>query len=123
MTEALLFSSIVEDQSLSKNYSICDIDQGCLSRLYADFQRFIDRCESEITAAIGGDWESLEAFYLGIHQEGCVERDFIYTRNHDGSGFWDTGRWDPRVSQILSNAAHRFPQIECFVGDDKKIYF
>jgi hypothetical protein len=123
MTEALLFSASIEDPSIDKNYTICDIDKDCLNKLYAEFQQFIDKCESEITAELGGDWASLEDFYVGGYPDGCVERDFIYTRNCEGTGFWDQGRWDARVSRILSNAAHQFTQLECYVGDDGVVYF
>jgi hypothetical protein len=123
LVEALLFSSSVEDESLDKGYSICDIDKGCLDRLYSGFQQFIDRCEAEITSKLGGEWESLEDFYLGSYPDGCVERDFIYTRNHEGTGFWDCGRWDKKAADILTGNAHRFTQIECYVGDGDKIYF
>lgn len=123
LIEALLFSSNVEGEFLDRNYSISDVDKTCLDKLYADFQKFIDRCEAEITSRFGGDWNSLEDFYCGGYPDGCVERDFIYTRNHEGTGYWDRGRWDDKVASLLARNARRFTQIECYIGDDSKIYF
>jgi hypothetical protein len=127
LVEALLCISTDHDgESLDENYSICDFDKDCLDKLYAKFQQFIDKCEAAITAKLGGDWESLEDFYLGSYVDGCVERDFIFTASRSGSGFWDKGRWDTRVSDLLTKFAHEFSEIEFnppYVGDDGKLYF
>lgn len=122
LTEAVLFSASIDD-SIDETSTICDFDEQCLGRLYSDFQQFIDKCETEITALIGSDWNSLEDFYRGCHPDGCVERDFISTRNREGAGFWDSSRWDKSVSHVLVAFAHHFNQIECYMGDDDKIYF
>ena len=124
MVEALLFiSSDDEGKPLDVDYTICDFDKDCLSRLYAEFQQFIDKCEAEITATLGNGWESIEDFYCGGYPDGCVERDFIYTRTSCGIGFWEPNRWDPSVSHILTSSARMFSTVECYVGDDGKIYF
>jgi hypothetical protein len=122
LAEAVLFSASIDD-SIDEASTICDFDEQCLAALYSDFQQFIDKCEAEITALLGSGWNSLEDFYFGCHPDGCVERDFINTRNRDGAGFWDSGRWDKSVSSVLVASAHQFKQIECYTGDDDKIYF
>lgn len=123
LTEALLFIGTDDDgNGLDVKYSICDFDKDSLNKLYAEFQQFIDKCEASVTAELGDSWNSLEDFYCGGCPDGCVERDFIYDRCRCGVGFWDSGRWDESVSQLLSCHAKEFSELYCYVGDDKKIY-
>ena len=46
--------------------------------------------------------------------------DFWLTRNHHGAGFWDRGDGD--IGDALTAAAQKFPPIDCYLGDDGKIY-
>jgi len=48
-------------------------------------------------------------------------RDFWFTRNGYGSGFWD-GNWAEKVEDILTKASQTFGQCDLYVGDDGKIY-
>ena len=123
LVETLLFIGTDDnDEPLDANYSIRDFDKDCLGKLYLQFQRFIDRCETEVTAKLGDDWESLEDFYLGSHPDGCVERDFIFTRCGCGVGFWESGRWDSTVSDLFTRFAREFSTLESYIGDDGKVY-
>ena len=127
LVEAVLFIGTDDnDEPLDARYDISDCDKESLSKLYAKFQQFIDKCEAAVTAELGSDWESLEDFYLGGYLDGCVERDFVFTASGRGVGFWDKGRWDERVSGILTKCAHEYRELEYnppYVGDDGKIYF
>lgn len=54
----------------------------------------------------------------------CAEqagRDFWYTRNHHGTGFWDRNLGI--VGDGLTEEAHKFQELCPYVGDDGKIYF
>lgn len=124
LVETLLFVGIDDnDEPLDANYSIEDFDEDCLDKLYLQFRQFIDRCEAEITAKLGEDcWGSLEDFYLGSYPDGCVERDFIFTRCGCGVGFWESGRWDSTVSDLLTCLVREFSTLESYIGDDGKVY-
>ena len=47
-------------------------------------------------------------------------RDFWYTRNHHGVGFWDRSLGD--VGDKLTEAAHAFGEVSLYRGDDGLIY-
>lgn len=113
------------DQPLDGLYDITQIEEDSIAKLYCDFQKFINAVESKVIEAVGSDWDGLEDFFIEASQfvHGAVEKDFVLTRNRAGSGFWDTGRWDSRVSKILTDAAHQFSEITCSVSDDCVIYF
>ncbi len=123
LAHVLLFSSTDDNGTpLDTNYSICDFDVSDLDRLYLEFQTFIDKAEELVTAKVGGDWETLEDFYLYPGSDGCVEHDFIFTRNRHGVGFWENGRWLSPVGEILDTLATSFAEVYCYVGDDGKLH-
>lgn len=47
-----------------------------------------------------------------------LAHDFALTRNHHGTGFWDTGRWAEPWGEKLTALAHRFPEIELLLNTD-----
>ncbi len=47
-------------------------------------------------------------------------RDFWLTRNGHGAGFWDRGLGE--LGDRLTRAAHAFPEVNLYVGDDGKLY-
>lgn len=49
-------------------------------------------------------------------------RDFWYTRNGHGCGFWD-GDWPEDVGDCLTDAAQQYPQVTLYQGDDGRLYF
>lgn len=53
-------------------------------------------------------------------QDTQIGHDFWLTRNGHGAGFWDRGLG--QVGVALTLAAHKFPAIDLYVGDDGKIY-
>lgn len=48
-------------------------------------------------------------------------RDFWYTRNGHGCGFWD-GDWPEPHATALTDAAKAFGECSPYVGDDGKVY-
>lgn len=122
LAETLLFTSTDHfGEPLDSFHTICDFAPRDLAKLYTEFQHFIDKVEGLVTAEVGGDWDTLEDFYLGMHSDGCVERDYIYSRNHEGTGFWDTGRWYAPVGKILNEVAKSQPEICCTESDKGEI--
>jgi len=94
----------------------------------------------EMVQQITHDWESFreQAEALGFDaEEHCARmlplvferdawaaaaHDFILTRNHEGTGFWDTGRWHQPWAQRLTDLAYTFPGISCTIDVDNLIY-
>lgn len=76
----------------------------------------IDRAERECLALLG---TYSDVIGDRLQQAG---HDFWLTRNHHGAGFWD-GDWPNDIGIILTNAAHAFPEVDLYVGDDSKLYF
>jgi hypothetical protein len=48
-------------------------------------------------------------------------RDFWYTRNEHGCGFWD-GDWPEPYASQLTDAAKAFGNVDAYLGDDGKVY-
>jgi hypothetical protein len=124
LASTLLATSTDElGQPLDEFHSICDFSPECLEKLYAEYQEFISEVEAKITEKIGDDWESIDDFYEVLQPiQNQTECDYILTRNHEGSGFWD-GDWMPEVSQILTDAARKYPEICAYLGDDDKMIY
>jgi hypothetical protein len=123
LAETILATSCDENGiPLDRKYSPDDIDRDSLSSLYTDYAKFVDSVEDQITAIFGDQWDSIDEFYDVIQPtENQAEKDFIFTRNGEGCGFWD-GDWMESVSGILTEAAKKFPEIHAVPGDDGKIY-
>lgn len=49
-------------------------------------------------------------------------RDFWFTRNHHGVGFWDRG-YDEAISKPLTDAAHAAGNRDLYAGDNGQLYF
>lgn len=98
------------DEPLDLNYSADDIAPEFMNALRADCIAFL----AENTA----DLES----YVSIRGKGLeyAGHDLWLDRSESGCGFRDRG--DDPVFERLSAAAHEFPAISPYVGDDGKIY-
>lgn len=123
LAEVVLYSECDDEGApLDRNFSVNDIDEKSLEKLYCDFQSFIQDVEAKITEKVGEKWECIDDFYnLAQPIEGQTEHDYVLTRNHHGAGFWD-GDWDNSVAQILTDGANKQGEFSTCVGDDKKIY-
>jgi hypothetical protein len=89
---------------MDRNYGIEDIAPETLERMKADCARF----QADNAADIEADLE------LAGH-------DFFLTRCGHGSGYWD-GDWAEPAASRLTDAAHRFGEVNLYVGDDSLIY-
>lgn len=98
--------------SIHGNAGFADLAPETLAQIISDCQGFqdqdhehpwLDWCEDQGRMAEAG-------------------RDFWYTRNHHGCGFWD-GDWPEPYATTLTNAAHSFGEVGPYLGDDGKVYF
>lgn len=91
----------------------------------------------ELISKLEADWEQFQAHAEWIPgfnpEDALIERrpwsvedqmahDFILTRNHHGAGFWD-GDWREPYGAALTQLAHRFGELNSYVGDDGLVYF
>jgi hypothetical protein len=124
LVEAMLETSTDDfGTPLSEIYSPAEVRSESVERLYLEFQRFVELVEPEINNASKREWNSIDEFYLDSRPSSPTETYFVYTRNHEGEGFWDTGKWDESVSGILTRAAHFFPEMIASLDDNGRIYF
>ena len=107
--------------SFNVNFSVSDINKSCLDKLYQEYLQFIELSEKRISEIFGDEWESIDEFYELMQPiQNQTERDFIYTRNKCGCGFWD-GDWMKDVSEILEDECKKFSEIIA-IYDNEKIY-
>ena len=102
---AALWSSTDGDKPLDATKNISDISPELLASMTADCKKF----QTENAK----DLEGLDEEQAG--------HDFWLTANHHGAGFWD-GDYEEALGERLTNAAHKFPEMELYIGDDGKIY-
>jgi hypothetical protein len=87
-----------------------DLAPEALAAIMADCDSFRD--DAKIVAAIQAD-------------EAKAGRDFWYTRNGHGCGFWD-GDWEKLAGEDAADAldarARAFREVDLYLGDDGKVY-
>lgn len=49
-------------------------------------------------------------------------RDFWFTRNRHGVGYWDRRPLDGELGSKLTEAAHKWPECDLYEGDDGALY-
>ena len=54
-------------------------------------------------------------------EEERAGRDFWFTRNGHGVGFWEAGRWPEPAADTLDRLA-RVGGVDAYLGDDGKVY-
>ena len=47
-----------------------------------------------------------------------LAHDFALTRNHHGTGFWDSGRWAEPWGDRLTALAHQFPETSLYLSSN-----
>jgi hypothetical protein len=73
-------------------------------------------------------WQSQSALVLSYNYDTRADieqagHDFWITRNRHGAGSWDSPEiWGEENAEALTNAAHEFPEVDLYIGDDGLIY-
>jgi len=96
---------------LDDNYCRSDIAEESITEMIYDCRKFLEQYGHMITPENCLNGECFE--HAG--------RDFWYTRNHHGAGFWD-GDWADDVEDLLTKASQTFGGCDLYIGDDGKIY-
>ena len=111
--EAALWSSTDDSgEPLDANYGLDDLAPETLAKMAADCAKFQAENDSDFV-------------YLGSVGKCTVDQraghDFWLTRCGHGAGFWD-GDWSEDAGERLTEAAHKFGNVDLYVGDDGLIY-
>jgi hypothetical protein len=110
--EAMFFTSTGDDgEAFRQGFS--DLAPETLARIIADCAAFQEGSAwlRAVNAAKG-------CAFPGEDQAG---RDFWFTRNGHGCGFWD-GDWPEPHAEHLTDAARTFGYVDAYLGDDGKVY-
>lgn len=113
--EAMFFTSTgTGDDEELEHATFADLAPETLDKIVRDCQRF--QQENRIP---------LERAYIGCEQRGydaeAAGRDFWYTRNHHGTGYWDRQLGDSITHPLMLSAAN-YAQVDIYLGDDGKVY-
>ncbi len=106
------------DSSLPGDVGFSDLAPQTLLAILKDCRAFEEsdawRTWVDADNAGGADFE-------GAPDEAQAGRDFWYTRNGHGCGFWD-GDWPEPYASALDGAARQFRNVDAYVGDDGLLY-
>ena len=86
-----------------------DLDPDALAKILADCAKFQD----------SRAWVDTLEGHQGADEE-HAGRDFWYTRNGHGCGFWD-GDWPEPYATQLTDATKAFGEVNVYLSDDGKV--
>lgn len=112
---ALWSSTGDDDEPLNLQYDAEDLHPLALERMAQDCNHFREENAELIAAALAAPPRNQR-----ILTKESIAHDFWLTRNHHGAGFWD-GDYPQDLGDKLTEAAHKFPECDLYVGDDGKI--
>lgn len=102
---ATLWSSFDDsDTPLNQNYDLSDISPELYRKIEEDCTAFF------------AEWGEK------IEDEEQAGHDFWLTRNHHGAGFWDRDNLPEPLRTELTDASHKFGEVDLYVGDNEQIY-
>lgn len=108
--EAMFFTNTGtgDDEDL-EDATVADLAPKTRAAIIADCERF----QRENIATLGDMSEDDKA---------RAGRDFWFTRNGHGVGFWESGRWPDDIGATLNKASKAFRYLDMYRGDDGQIY-
>lgn len=119
-TRHYLYAAIWADAPEGEGYDIFDIAPASVEQAIVDCARFQIMNKTELEAAYVQYRENgMSAHPDAGSPEACAGHDFFLTRQHHGAGFWDRGLTN---GLTLTAAAHAFPEVSLYIGDDGKVY-
>lgn len=99
--------------SIPKDAGYADLDPATLAEILADCKAFEESAADLLAIAYTrGDYDEIQA-----------GRDFWFTRNGHGVGFWDRQQLDADgLGDRLSKRARKFGNTDSYWGDDGSVY-
>lgn len=114
--EALFFTDSadpgIEGEGLPRELGVGALSPDAWRRIFRDCRHFQQRARLTLAAAYAG----------GEYDESQAGRDFHFTRNGHGVGFWDRRQLADGLGDRLTRIAGRFGSVDSYVGDDGRIY-
>lgn len=101
-----------------------DLAPETIAEIIEDCRKFQAQCATALEEAqeVPGWGEGEERGPRGDDTwDGMAGRDFWYTRNGHGCGFWD-GDWPEPYASTLTAACKGFGEVDAYLGDDGKVY-
>lgn len=116
---ALWSSTGADDDPLDNDFGPSDLAPEARARAEADCAKFLAENRASIEAAI-----ATGAVVSGpdFDEWGLAGHDFWLTRCGHGAGFWD-GDWPEPMATQLTEAAHKFGNLDLYAGDNGRLYF
>lgn len=121
MSEALSIETVLSGYLEALDFTECGVDgdipagaslaQCALGKARSDCLKFINQC-----ALQGLD----QAWIVAGMDAAQFGRDFWFTRNGHGVGYWDRGLGD--IGDKLTKLAHDFGEVYAYLGDDGLVY-
>lgn len=108
--EAMFFTESGSDD-ISEDAAFSDLDSTALATIEAECQAFQTQHFGLLCEAAGRDYDDMQA-----------GRDFWFTRNGHGVGYWDRDQLDGTLGEALSDAARGFGEVYLYQGDDARLY-
>jgi hypothetical protein len=111
--EAMFFTECHSDNPELEHMTIADLSEEAWKSIVKDCDAFKYSCPNMLALAYQqNDYDEVQA-----------GRDFWYTRNGHGVGFWDREQLKTNgLGQALSNAAKRFSEANLYLGDDGSLH-
>ncbi len=118
-TEEWQGSAEHDEGSIPGDVGFADLAPETLARIIADCAKFQGSPDDEKAHTAWVVWREGAGLYAD--DETKAGRDFWYTRNGHGVGFWD-GDWPEPYAAALTDAAEAFGPCDPYLGDDGKVY-
>lgn len=109
---ALLWSSTVGDDDRPADEF--DASAELIATCEKDWERFCELLPDDFEP----EDQLLRMTQPGMDAWDYLAHDFALTRNHHGTGFWDTGRWAEPWGEKLTKLSHQFPEIDLLLNTD-----
>jgi hypothetical protein len=111
--EAMFFTDANSDSEELANASFAELAPEALQRIISDCNDFQTSFRTDID-------EATDNGRINGYDEQGAGRDFWFTRNGHGVGFWDRGLGD--VGDKLTTMSKPYGSCDLYRGDDKLIY-
>jgi hypothetical protein len=113
--EAMFFTNTgSSDDGELESATVDDLSEKAWQEILEDCAAFQETNRADLD-------EALDIGRVDAYDEWRAGNDFWYTRCGHGVGFWDRDLGD--VGERLSDAAHKFGNVDLYCGDDGRIYF
>lgn len=118
--EAMFFTSTGPDDEL-KEAHVGELAPEAWQMIQEDCAKFQADNAALLEAALASDWRGKPNDYGEVcYDDERAGRDFWFTRNGHGVGYWDRGLG--AIGERLSSACRAYRELDLYRGDDELLY-